>query len=189
MQIYAKYCTLIGMEKAETHPIITQAEAFIQNAESSFHSPGRAHMELKEVVEEIISFINEDPRYEYKIIVGADSQEHHVGVNFVSAIVVHRVGRGGRYFWKRISRPNIKNLRLRIYEEANLSRELAEELVELLAKGHGLPYHLEVHIDVGINGPTKTMINEVVGMIRGSGFEVKTKPEAYGASKVADRYT
>lgn len=177
------------MENAGTNSILTQAQSLIENSRTLFHSPSRGHMELKEVVDEIIRFINEDPRYEYKIIVGADSQEHHVGVNFVSAIVVHRVGRGGRYFWKRISRPNIKNLRLRIYEEANLSRELAERVVELLAKGHGLPYHLEVHVDVGVNGPTKTMINEVVGMIRGSGFEVKTKPEAYGASKVADRYT
>jgi len=28
-----------------------------------------------------------------------------------------------------------------------------------------------------------------VGMIRGSGYTVKTKPESYAASKVADRYT
>jgi len=26
-------------------------------------------------------------------------------------------------------------------------------------------------------------------MVKGSGYEVKTKPESYGASKVADRYT
>ena len=33
------------------------------------------------------------------------------------------------------------------------------------------------------------MLNEVVGMIRGSGFKVKIKPEAYGAQSVADRHT
>lgn len=33
------------------------------------------------------------------------------------------------------------------------------------------------------------MITEVVGMIRGSGYDVKIKPQSYGASKVADRYT
>jgi len=32
------------------------------------------------------------------------------------------------------------------------------------------------------------MISEVTGMVRGSGFEVKIKPDAYGASKVADRH-
>jgi predicted RNase H-related nuclease YkuK (DUF458 family) len=33
------------------------------------------------------------------------------------------------------------------------------------------------------------MIKEVVGMIRGSGYEVKMKPFAYGAFVVADRHT
>jgi len=35
----------------------------------------------------------------------------------------------------------------------------------------------------------KKLINEIVGMIKGSGFAVKTKPESYGASSVADRHT
>jgi len=33
------------------------------------------------------------------------------------------------------------------------------------------------------------MIKEVVGLIKGNGFEAKIKPEAYVASAVADRYT
>jgi len=33
------------------------------------------------------------------------------------------------------------------------------------------------------------MIKEVVGMVRGSGYNAKTKPDAYGASAVADRHT
>ncbi|GAF87411.1 unnamed protein product, partial [marine sediment metagenome] len=42
--------------------------------------------------------------------------------------------------------------------------------------------------DVGENGQTKDMIKEVTGLIRGTGFEPKIKPEAYVASTVADRY-
>jgi hypothetical protein len=33
------------------------------------------------------------------------------------------------------------------------------------------------------------MIAEVVSMIKGNGYEVKTKPDSFGASKVADRHT
>ena len=44
-------------------------------------------------------------------------------------------------------------------------------------------------MDIGRNGPTKDMIKEVVGMIKGSGYMVRIKPEAYAASTVADRYT
>jgi predicted RNase H-related nuclease YkuK (DUF458 family) len=32
------------------------------------------------------------------------------------------------------------------------------------------------------------MIKEVVGMVNGSGFEAKTKPESWAASSVADKH-
>src|SRR3989344_649652 len=177
------------MSNVKTNSILTQAETLARGADSMFNSPSRGSMTLREVIDDIVSFTNKDLKDEYKIVIGTDSQENHNGVNFVSAVVVHRVGRGGRYFWRRLYKSSIKNLRLRIYEEANLSRALAEEVIELLAKSGGLPCSLEIHIDVEMNGPTKAMINEVVGMVRGSGFEVKTKPDAYGASNVADKYT
>ncbi|MCK4816393.1 hypothetical protein KA005_11550, partial [bacterium] len=49
-------------------------------------------------------------------------------------------------------------------------------------------YDLEIHIDVGPLGPTREMIREVVGMVNGNGFTAKTKPEAWGASTVADKH-
>ncbi len=51
-----------------------------------------------------------------------------------------------------------------------------------------LEYDLEIHIDVGEHGRTRELIDEVVGYIRGSGFAVKTKPDAYAASSVADKH-
>ena len=33
------------------------------------------------------------------------------------------------------------------------------------------------------------MIKEVVGIVTGNGYVAKTKPEAYGASYVADKHT
>jgi predicted RNase H-related nuclease YkuK (DUF458 family) len=48
---------------------------------------------------------------------------------------------------------------------------------------------LEIHLDVGQEGATKSLIREVVGMVTGSGFDAKIKPESYGASAVADKYT
>ena len=64
--------------------------------------------------------------------------------------------------------------------------------VPLLRKklnGHTPRYNLEIHIDVGEHGDTRDMIKEVVGMVTGNGFVAKTKPEAYGASYVADKHT
>ncbi len=48
---------------------------------------------------------------------------------------------------------------------------------------------VEIHLDVGDIGDTKNIIREVVGMVTGSGYAAVTKPNAYGASKVADRHS
>jgi predicted RNase H-related nuclease YkuK (DUF458 family) len=54
-------------------------------------------------------------------------------------------------------------------------------------KNRGVTF--EFHIDVGTKGKTKTLINEMVGMVRGSMFVPKIKPDSYCASSFADRYT
>jgi len=77
-----------------------------------------------------------------------------------------------------------------MYEEATYSLALAQRLIDEFKK-QDLPLEkfLEIHVDVGMGGDTKVMIAEIVGMIRGSGFLCKTKPESFGASSVADRHT
>ena len=70
-------------------------------------------------------------------------------------------------------------------------RKIAQEFLPSLNKklngNHN--YELEIHIDVGRVGETRDMIKEVVGMVTGNGFTAKTKPDSYGASKVADKHT
>jgi predicted RNase H-related nuclease YkuK (DUF458 family) len=127
---------------------------------------------------------------EYELIIGTDSllyNEHKA--EFVSAIVVHRKRSGGIYFWSKRHETNMYSLRQRIFQEALLSLRLAEKLIEKLKSLNILDFNLSIHVDVGPNGETKKMVNEIVGMIKGSGFDVKTKPESYGASSVADRHT
>jgi len=70
-----------------------------------------------------------------------------------------------------------------------MSLKLASEVLFNLSQDKNLKFDFEVHVDIGSQGETRTMLQEIIGMVRGSGFEVKTKPESYGASKVADRYT
>ena len=82
-------------------------------------------------------------------------------------------------------------LRQKIYEEVNLSLETAQNLIAGLKKywqKEDIQSALEIHIDVGENGPTKDLIKEVVGMVLGYGFRAKIKPHSYGASMVADRH-
>ncbi|MFH1161734.1 MAG: ribonuclease H-like YkuK family protein [Candidatus Jorgensenbacteria bacterium] len=155
-----------------------------------FHSSFGLELSLGQVVAEIVRFITADPTRRYKVTIGTDSeQDPSKMADFVTAVVVHRVGNGGRYFWRRIELGKFYTLRDRIIREVMLSLELAESLLALLREeAKHLEWSFEIHADVGENGETKVLIQEVVGMIRANHFEAKTKPESYAASKVADRH-
>jgi len=147
-------------------------------------------VEFNDIRTYILRFLAADAASSYQIVVGTDSQPHNgTGVDFVTAIVVHREGHGGIYFWKRVVQKKTYVLRQRMYEEATMSLTMAEEVVALLHKDGITKYDVEIHVDIGSFGKTREMITEIIGMIRGNGFTVKMKPESYAASKVADRYT
>ncbi len=155
-----------------------------------FQSPTFGNLELSEIREKILEFLLKDSHAQYQLVVGTDSQPHNgSGVDFVTAIVVHRLGTGGIYFWKRVVNKKKYVLRDRMYEEATMSLEMAETVLTLLHRDGITKYDVEIHVDIGKFGDTHDMINEITGMIRGSGYRVKIKPESYAASKVADRYT
>ena len=151
-----------------------------------------------EVVNMIKDFLEDDPKKEYSLVIGTDSHEKNGStltnrkINLVTAILVHRKGYGGKYYWTRKYITNIHSLREKIYAETLLSLDFATGFVPLLQKklnGKSPNYKLEIHIDVGEHGDTREMIKEVVGMVTGNGYVAKTKPEAYGASYVADKHT
>lgn len=157
----------------------------------NFRSPTFGSMDLAGVVEQAIAFIEREDNSHFRIVIGTDSElVSQSSAHFVAAVVVHHVGHGGVYFWGSATRDGIKDLRQRMYEEATYSLTLAQRLLEEFRR-RDLPLEkiLEIHVDVGVGGETKVMIAEIVGMIRGSGFLCKTKPDSYAASNVADRHT
>jgi len=153
-----------------------------------FNSPSGKLFGYKELVKELLFYIKSDSTEKYKVVIGTDSANHGT-TDFVSAVVVYRVGHGGRFFWRRVNQKKINSLRRRIYQEVMISLKLAEEILFNLSQNKDINFDFEVHVDIGSKGKTKEMLQEIIGMVRGSGFNVRTKPESYGASKVADRYT
>lgn len=153
-------------------------------------------IKIKESIELIKDFLEESPSAEYSLVIGTDSHEktnegNSRTISLVTAILVHRRGFGGKYFWRRRNLSNIHTLREKIYAETLESLNFALFYVPLLRKvlnGDSPLYNLEIHIDVGEYGDTRDMIKEVVGMVTGNGFVAKTKPQAYGASYVADKH-
>jgi len=162
--------------------------------ENGFFNPTKGNLSFEGVVNEIISYISEKPEKFYDVIVGCDSSSGEEP-NFPLAIVVLRRGEGGRFFLKKIHYKNKKfyNFKQRILEEVLLSCQLALNLREALSKktnGKNFNYQFRyIHADIGENGLTKDMIKEVIGLIKGNGFEAKIKPESFVASVVADRYS
>ncbi len=155
-----------------------------------FHSPTHGQVDLEKLKHIISSYMAVDKKAKYEIIVGTDSQKMEKGgYDFVSALVIHRIGYGGIYFWKRVINKKKMGLKERIYLEAIMSLETSENFISFFKTNGISRYDIQIHVDIGHNGETRDMINEVSGMIRGSGYEVKIKPYSYGASKVADRHT
>jgi len=161
-----------------------------------FYNPTKGNLNFKSVLDEIFSYVQEQPEHNYEIIVGCDSSSSEEP-SFPIAIVVLRKGWGGRFFLKKVKYKNRKfyNLHERISEEVLLSCRLAialrgaieEKVLELT----DLPdYQFRyIHADIGQNGATRDMIKELVGLIKSNGFEAKIKPEAYVASVIADRFS
>ena len=158
--------------------------------QSVFNSSLGLRLSVEQVVQIILDFMRADTHRKYKVIIGTDSEQRpDKTADFVTAIVVHRVGNGGRYFWRRAELHNkFHTLRDRIVEEVLLSLAVAKELLTETKRAALPDFDFEIHVDVGENGETKTMIQELVGMIRASNFEAKAKPDSYAASKVADRH-
>ncbi|HVM76793.1 MAG TPA: ribonuclease H-like YkuK family protein [Candidatus Paceibacterota bacterium] len=144
---------------------------------------------VDEVVAEILAFMKGDLLRRYKITIGTDS-ELLAGkdADFVTAIVVHRMGNGGRYFWRRFTLGKFHTLRDRMVKEVLISLDVAQKVLEELKKFPLPEFDFEIHADIGENGPTNAVIQEIVGMIRAHNFEPRTKPYSYAATNVADRH-
>jgi uncharacterized protein len=177
--------------------MVKNSQEDVETPNELLNSLTHGEISVKNSIKEIKRFLEEKPSDEYSLVIGTDSHEReNTGnsktINLVTAVLVHRRGFGGKYFWRRKYVSEIHSLREKIYAETSESLNFALFFVPLLRKelnGNSPLYNLEIHIDVGEHGDTRDMIKEVVGMVTGNGFVAKTKPNAYGASYVADKHT
>ena len=89
----------------------TMEENYIPNQKSSerfgnlyFHNYTQGRISFDEVVVALFDFIRQDPKGTYRVIIGTDSKGSKDSPNFqsfVTAIIVHKIGYGARYFWRK----------------------------------------------------------------------------------------
>ena len=144
-------------------------------------------LSFEDAFQDIILFIEEQPDAEYKLIIGTDSQSPRTAPA-LCCHYVHRLGKGARYYYTWNVNLSASHCASGFYETSR-SLALASRVAEKLAENGHADLNVEIHLDVGVNGRTKELIRDVTGMVIGSGFDARIKPDSYGASKVADKFT
>lgn len=152
-----------------------------------FTSPTKGKISEREMYDDILGFVKEHPLDRYRLIVGSDSQPGKETC-FVTAVVIHREGKGARCYYCRTYRKTPISFRHRIFEEAARSLETAGKIISFMSTVES-NMTIEIHCDIGEKGRTRELIQQVVSMINTSGFLARVKPYSYGASTVADRFT
>lgn len=156
----------------------------------SFISPSHGELTLDAAIALMEEYQQQQPKRSYRIYIGTDSlPSNHQAAILVTAIVLHREGNGGMYIWRRQRFDKLATLRDRMYQEALTSIETAKMFAAHPKSAKILRGDIEIHVDIGHQGPTREMIKEIVGMVTANGFPVKTKPASVAASTIADRHT
>lgn len=158
-----------------------------------FHTGSGKKLEFEEIPKALLDFYRNHEYDNVSIIIGTDSQNFS-DTKMVSVIAVVAEGHGGIFFYE-ISHINlIRNVSLKLQTETAASLELAQRLVDALESSSEYVQMfadcpLSIHVDAGNSdkGKTKALIPELVGWIKASGYDAKTKPESFVASTIADR--
>lgn len=155
--------------------------------EKKFTSPTYGKMSFDEVLDRLHQYIKEDETATYNITIGTDSQTDKE-TRMVLVICACREGHGGIFFSYCEKLKPMRDLRSKIYYETNLSIEAAK-LVNDKIYDVDADYTFSIHADIGNNGPTAKLINEIVGWITAEGYDCRIKPFSYTASCIANKIT
>ena len=168
----------------------------------SFQNLQEQHLSFEEVFERIVQFMTIDPKGNYRLMVGTDSQVHKTQTIFITGIVIQNEGNG---VWACIRKVTIPRKMNALHERISLELSLTEEIVSLFTEERknqlieiilpnlyqGATFTMEGHIDIGAGKRNKTseFVKEMVTRIESMGVEPKIKPNAFVASSYANRYT
>lgn len=170
----------------------------------TFFNSRKTEMSFEDVIDGIIYFIKQDPTASYKLAIGTDSQVRSY-TKFVTAIHVHRTDQNGigKGAWgclrEVIVERHIESLREKIFIETSLTQTILymfdydrlSKLLDVLIPNDDIEIGLviEAHLDIGKKGDSREYISESLRRFEGMDVKAKIKPNAYVASKYADRYT
>jgi predicted RNase H-related nuclease YkuK (DUF458 family) len=118
------------------------------------------------------------------IHIGTDSQQNAMTTEFVTVVVIHNPGKGGRAFYTVESVPRVKSLRERLLKEVWLSVQLGLEMVDMVSEISQLLIHVDANPDTKFK--SSAYVKELAALVVSQGFNMALKPESWVAMHVAD---
>ncbi|MBU9722900.1 MULTISPECIES: ribonuclease H-like YkuK family protein [Bacillaceae] len=168
----------------------------------SFENSQEKNMTFEQVFQRILRFMKRDPKGNFRLMFGTDSQVHSTYTRFVTGVVIQQEGKGAWACIRKVVIPRqMKNLHEKISLETSLTEEIAsmfteerkDQLIDIVLPHiyKGASFTIEGHIDIGAQNRNKTRlyVREMVARIESMGLEPKIKPESYVASAYANRFT
>ncbi len=167
-----------------------------------FQNSVESQMPYSEVFSHIYSFMKHDPRGNYKLMLGTDSQIHESHTLFITGIVIQRIGKGAWACFRKVTVPRCMTM---LHERISYETTLTEEVASLFTREYidaliqivlphiykGASFMVEGHIDIGAGERNKTRVyvNEMMARIQSLGIEPKIKPDSMVASSYANKFT
>lgn len=134
---------------------------------------------VPDLVREVACIVGDS---EILVHVGTDSKTRGGRTDYVTAVAVAQRGGGGRIIYRRERHRNAQSLADRLFREVDLSVRVASHLSDHLIQD------LVVHVDANedVRHRSARYVQALAGMVVGYGFQVRVKPDAWCATRVAD---
>ncbi|WEG14728.1 ribonuclease H-like YkuK family protein [Pullulanibacillus sp. KACC 23026] len=168
----------------------------------TFQNLQEKEMSFEQVFEYIVQFMKRDPRGNFKLMVGTDSQVHPTYTRFITGIVIQQERKGA---WACIRRVVVPRQMTNLHERISFETSLTEDIVSMFSEERknqlidivlphiykGSTFTMEGHLDIGSGKRNKTRIfvEEMTARIEAMGIEPRIKPMSFVASSYANRYT
>jgi predicted RNase H-related nuclease YkuK (DUF458 family) len=138
------------------------------------------------LLDEIRLKMIEEQDSKLKVCIGTDSQVKGAIVEFATAIVFIREGKGGFIFHNSYKTERILSIKERMIQEVSDSVQVAYSICPILDE---YKIDLEVHADINTNPQFRSnaALKEAMGYILGMGYVFKAKPDAFASSYCANK--
>ena len=135
-------------------------------------------------IDNIRQHILEHHRATYSLHVGTDTKPYLDSTTVITAICFREAGKGAIVAYQKCKTSTFPSMRDRLFHETYVSLEVAAAILELTGN------RATIHADVNPkrDALSNITVDAIMGMIKGMGYPVLVKPEAWAAD-IADMYT